>query len=251
MMPTTLIINPDGLIGDFLGTIPAMLEIAKHEYDVSVIIHHEAEKIFNILPRRSGLKRIYQPGMFPYSKTYELNTSKAFEIANQKSLYMSQAYFAQLGLDIPVNPPRALFQIDPVETAEYNVILVPFARSLPPEQKWPQAKWQELVNSLPSVSFCVFGNSVHDPKGYITGPNVADEYDNDFNTVCNLMYKAKTVVSIVTGISHLCFHLAVPNILLTNQNMTWGNNPDAFQLKTYIPDLKVSEVLSKINLVVQ
>lgn len=251
MMPTTLIINPDGLIGDFLGTIPAMLEIAEKEYDVSVIIHSEAEKIFNILPRNSGLKRIYQPGPFEYSKTYTLDTSKAFEIANQKSLYMSQAYMAQAGLDIPSNPPRALFQIDPVKVPEYNIILVPFARSLPPQEKWSQIKWQTLVNSLPSVTFCVFGNSVHDPKGYITGPNVKDEYDNDFNTVCNIMYKAKTVISVVTGISHLCFHLAVPNILLTNQSMTWGNNPDAFQIKTPIPDLKVSEVLSKINLVVQ
>lgn len=249
-MSRALIINSDGLIGDFLGTVPVMLAVQGMYHSVDIMIHPEAFKLYMLLPTHLTTRLVQVPEG-KYDKIYTLDTSKAFEIANQKSLYMSQAYFAQVGLDIPSKPPKALFQITPVETPEYNIILVPFARSLPPDQKWPKEKWQELVDSLPSVSFCVFGNSVHDPKGYITGPNVEDQYDNDFNTVCNLTYKADTVISVVTGISHLCFHLAVPNILLTNQSMTWGNNPDAFQLKTYIPELQVSEVISKINLVVQ
>jgi len=42
---STLIVNPESLIGDFLGTVPAMQAIATARGPVDLPIDHAAEKI--------------------------------------------------------------------------------------------------------------------------------------------------------------------------------------------------------------
>ncbi len=109
-------------------------------------------------------------------------------------------------------------------------------------------KWQELVNTLPDKKFCLFGNSLYDDPSFIEGDNVTSVFDQPFEVVANIMLKSKEgLISVVTGISHLAFHLGVKNILLTNQNMTWGNNPEAVMIKENITFLTTDNLIENIT----
>jgi len=239
-----LLNNPDGLIGDFLGTIPVMQQLAKDNKGIHVIIHPEAEKIFKLIPAQYNIERVFHR-QYPdtlYTRKLELDISKAFEVSDKKGYYMSQAHFDILGLPVPPVPPKADLHINPVACPQYDFLLAPFARSLPPQEKWDRKKWQKLVDNFPQLRFGLLGTRAHDDPEFLKGYNVEAEFDHDFNYVANMLRECRAVISVVTGISHLCFHLGVPNILINNQNFTWGTNPEAVCIRTSIPMLKVDEV---------
>lgn len=244
-----LLNNPDGLIGDFLGTIPVMQYMSSSYNALHVIIHPEAEKIFRLIPSKYNIIRTYHrehPDHL-YDEELSLDISKAFSVASQKNLYMSQTHFDVLGYYVPQVAPKADLEIVPIECPEYDFLLAPFARSLPPQERWSQARWQKLVDALPHLRFGLLGTAATDSPDYLKGYNVTAEFDHNFNYVSNLLRKSKGVISVVTGISHLCFHLGVPNILLNNQNFTWGTNPEAINIRTPIPELMASTVVEKIK----
>ncbi len=205
-----------------------------------------------------------------FKKVIEVDISRAFEVADRLDLYMSQAFWIQLlghieanlgdtdekiiaaiypkanlGKDIQGGPLfRRRLPQELKNSIGHDYIISPFARSLPPEQKWSQENWQKLVETFPEKSFAVFGNSLYDPHDYIKAPNVIDKYDKPFKEVCTELALSKEgIISVVTGTSHLAFHLGVKNILLNNQNFEWGTNPDAICIRTPIPTLIVDEVV--------
>ncbi|GAO43784.1 glycosyltransferase family 9 protein [Flavihumibacter petaseus] len=236
-----LLRNPDGLIGDFLGTIPAMIDVARiHQLDV--VIHPEARELFDLIPKRYGITAIDEPGSndgYDYHGTMDI--SAAFTLSHQKDYYMSQAHMELLGLWVSPQPPKAELDIPDIDVPVADFILAPFSRSLPSEQKWPAAQWQKLVDMHPDKTFVVIGHD-RDPRRFITGRNVLDAYAQPITEVCNLLKKARRgLISVVSGPSHLAFHLGVKNYLLTNQNMTWGNNPDAIQLRHQIPNMTAED----------
>ena len=249
MSSKILLNNGEGLVGDFLGTIPAMQQLARDNMGIHVIIHPEAEKIFKLIPAHYNIVRAFHRE-YPedyYTKSLSLDISKAFSIADQKKLYMSQTHYEVLGLPIPHVPPRAELDIEEIGFPTYDVLLAPFARSLPPQEKWAREKWQQLVDRFPHIKFGLLGTKTHDDPEFLKGYNVTAEFDHNFMYVSNLMKKCTVVLSVVTGISHLCFHLDVPNLLINNQNFTWGTNPKANNIRTPIPTLKVDEVVDNLK----
>jgi ADP-heptose:LPS heptosyltransferase len=243
MKKIIIVDNKEGLIGDFLGTIPAMQELAKDNL-VIVKIHPEARGLFSLIRDLN----IEDYGHFIETQPNEyitLSSAEAFQIASRKGYYMSQAYMEQAGLEVPIIPPKANLSYR-MEEVPIEYIISPFARSLPEQQKWPQEKWQLLVDSLPNNKFLLIGNSKFDNKDFIKGSNVSSVFDLPFYILCNIFKKSKALISVVTGTSHLAFHLEVKNILLTNQNMTWGNNPDAIKITKYIPDITVEDIIEKL-----
>lgn len=231
----TYITNKDGLIGDFLGSIPAIQALGKTDRLV-VEIHPEAQKLVPLINNPDDIVFTTNPSGGSISHT--LHSATAFSIATSKDLYMSQAFFQQVGLPIPTTPPKASLKYDNVDVPIFDYIISPFARSLPDRQKLDRKIWQELVDSMPDKKFCVLGTTKYDDLWFITGPNVEPKYDFTFTYVANLLAKAtEGLISLVTGTSHLAFHLGVKNYLINNQDFKWGTNPDARCLRHDIPSL--------------
>ena len=90
--------------------------------------------------------------------------------------------------------------------------------------------------------FIVLGNSKYDEYDFITAPNCIDFYDHSLSIVSSMLKSSNGLISLVTGTSHLAFHLGVRNIVLNNQNMLWGRNPDGIHIETDIQKLKPIEL---------
>jgi ADP-heptose:LPS heptosyltransferase len=237
----TLLKCSEDLIGDFLGILPVMITLAKQE-ELHVSIHPDTEHLFKLVPRKYNI-RLQEKDAAMYDRVLELDINSAFTISHQGNYYMSQSHFAYLGLPVPEHPLKAELEFEPADAPRCDYVLAPFSRSLPPEQRWPKERWQQLTTLMADKTFCIIGHD-RDERDYVTGPNVVQLYNSPVTTVISLLKKAgKGLISVVSGPSHLAFHLGVKNYLLTNQNMTWGNNPDAVKITDYIPDLKPERVV--------
>lgn len=240
----TLLKYADGLIGDFLGVIPVMIELSRQD-ELHVSIHTEAKHLFELLPKKYGIK-LQEKETDLYNRVLELDTSRAFTLSHERNYYMSQSYFACLNLNVPAEPPKAELEFEQAAMPYFDYIIAPFSRSLPPQQRWPQEQWQRLTDLMPEHLFCIIGHH-SDPKDFITGNNVTAIYGRSIPEVISLFKNVKRgLISVVSGPSHLAFHLNTRNYLLTNQNMTWGNNPDALAIRDYIPDLKAEQLIEKL-----
>jgi hypothetical protein len=248
-MPT-LIVNHEGLIGDFLGTIPAMQEIAKRDKQVYVIHNDSVTGLFQLIRPEYNLKRHVGSPIISSDKVIHLTCTEGFKHADSRGLYMSDAYLSLYGFKVDKSKPaKADLYIERKESVPgVDFVLAPFSRCLPDEQKWDREKWQALVDAFPDNTFAVCGTTRHDMYNFVTGTNVINFYDNPFNDVADLLMKSRYgLISVVTGIPHLAFHLSVPNFLITNQGDGWGNNPDAHKIRNDIKTLTTEEVITFIN----
>ncbi|MEX6688153.1 hypothetical protein QTN47_11640 [Danxiaibacter flavus] len=237
----TLLYCKDGLIGDFLGFVPVITELAKQD-ELHLVIHPESAAIFSLIPKKLNISQ-QQP--VHYNRILKLDAYEACKISHIHNYYMSQAHFAYLGMPVPSIPPKAELEYEAVDVALFDYILAPFSRSLPSEQHWPKEQWQKLVDQMPQYSFCIIGHE-RDDHHFIAGNNVTGMFNKPIVQIINVLKRARRgLISIVSGPSHLAFHLGVKNYLLTNQQMTWGNNPDAIQVRDYLPAL-TAERLSTI-----
>lgn len=236
------ITNKDGLIGDFLGSVPAMQALAK-DHKLVVEIHPEAEKLVSLIDNPNEIIFTVNPSGGQIDKI--IHSATAFSIATSNDWYMSQAFMYQLGLPVPSVPPKAKLVYDDVSVPIFDYIISPFARSLPDRQKLSREVWLELIDSMPDKTFCILGTTKHDDLWFLQRPNTEPWYDFPFSTVCNLLTKAKEgLISVVTGTSHLAFHLGVKNWILNNQDFKWGTNPDGINIRNDIPSL-FSETLKE------
>lgn len=258
----TLINNKEGLIGDFLGTVPVMQEIALRHDGANVIIHPEAEGLFALIPEDYKLNRVYED-KGEYENSYKIDSSIAFGIGCQAGLYMSQAHFKYFGFPVPKEAPKAHLKYIYNSHGSNHVcdfLVSPFARSLPEDQKWSKENWLTLFSLFPTKKFGILGNSKYDdpdyfidtrdavyPEGAYSKPgNIINIYNAPFDTLCGIFKSTGTLISVVTGTSHLAFHLGVKNILLSSQQMSWGNNPDAIRINKNVQDITVKEVVDKL-----
>ncbi len=221
--------NPNTLIGDFIGTIPAMQALPS---GTKFVIADEVTELFNM----TGLTRCF--GI----PDIEFDLHAAFALADRQDLHMIQANFAFVGLAIPEKIPYPKLNYPLLNATQYDYCLAPFSRSLPYEQKWNH--WQSLVDAMPDKSFCVLG-AKSDPIDYIRGANVTPLFGQTMSFVCNLLEQSK-LISVVTGISHLAHAIGAKNYLLCNQGR-WGKNPDAIVIEGNIPYIGVDKVLEVLN----
>ena len=235
--------NPIGLIGDTLGTFPVLQQLNKDHEHFSVIVLEEVKWLYELVPELKLCE------CSRHDK--ELNISGAFTLSHQHNLFMSQAHYPFMGYPIPPEPVKAELTIIDVDVPVYDYVIAPYGRSAPNEQKWSMDKWIELINSMPEYSFAILGNSKYDDFAYPIPENVSLLFDLSAMELCNVLQKANYgCISIVTGISHFCYHLNVTNYLIANQGMTWGLQPDAIIIDDHIPTLpvqKVYDVLKEIR----
>jgi ADP-heptose:LPS heptosyltransferase len=226
--------NPNTLIGDFIGTIPAMNTLHEKYPDVEFI--SPMPELFDM----TGLKRS-ESTVFDIS--FDLHA--AFALASRENLHMIQANYPFVGLVPPLDIPRPKLNVKPTEIKSFDYIIAPFGRSAPAHEKWDMKNWYSLMKSQPDKTFCIIGNSVFDSLDWSQQiPNCTAWFNLSMNDLCNLLMNAKHgCISIVTGISHLCYALNVPNYVLFNQGM-WGKNPEAKLIEKNIPDITVDDMIN-------
>ena len=233
--------NPIGLIGDTLGTFPVLQQLNKDHEHFSVVINEDARDLYSLVPEL----RICECN----KADKELNLSGAFTTAHMHGIYMVQAHYPFMGYSIPSEPLKAELTIVDVEVPIYDYIIAPFGRSAPEAQKWSIDKWIELIEMMPEYKFLVIGNSKYDLWNNRIPVNCFGTFDKSMQYVANVLQKATYgCISIVTGISHFCYHLGVKNYLLTNQTgMTWGENPDCIAIRDHIPTLEPKTVYDLLH----
>jgi hypothetical protein len=227
-----LIKNMPALIGDFLGVAPSLIQFSNYN-DVFVDNADNLNGLTDLLPIK-----IFQNQEI--HKTIFVDMDSAFKRASQYNWYMTQAFMDNLGMPVPSIPPKAKLIFDKEEVESYDYLLSPFSRCLPESDKLPVHVWQDFVNKFPA-KYALLGNSKFDDPNFIQG--VTPVFDLPFSKVCNLYEKCKALISVVTGTSHLAFHLGTKNILLVNQNMTWGTNPDALCIRKRILTIKAEDII--------
>ena len=237
LMQNILINGACPLIGDFLGLSPAIIKLSKI---YNVFIDNPNDDILNVLPNNVHK---FKEGTTIH-KQYDIRMLEAAAKANYNDWYMTQAFLDSLGLPVPAIPPKASLIFPDAKTKSYDILISPFSRALPPDQKWQREKWQELVNKLPDKKFALLGNSKFDDKNYITANNIDIVFDSPFPELCSLFKNSGVLISVITGTSHLAFHLGVKNILLSSQNGAWGKQPDAFCVQKSIHTIEVDLVLA-------
>lgn len=242
-----------GLLGDAIGTIPVIIALSKtHDGKTYLLLNTDAvnaREIYNFIPKKYDIEIHNQIGFIydPYNEGImpkEFNLSRAFDIAVAKNLHMIQAHFSYFGLGVPSEIVKPELEFPDLDVPQYDYILAPFSRSLPDVQKWPQDNWNKLVDMMPDKTFVVFGNEKYDKLDYVfSKPNVTHMYSKPLNEVMNVIKRVRYgVLSVVTGISHFCYPLDVPNVLFINQNMAWGKNPKAIYLEKPIHSYTAQEV---------
>jgi len=228
-----IILNPNNLIGDFLGTVPVMQVM-----NATYIISPQMKELASM----AQIKYRTSDGF--YDKAFDLH--KAFTYAASNNLHMIQAFFWDMDLAVPTDIPKPKLHVIPEKAPKVDYVLSPFSRSLPEDQKWPQERWNELCELLPHKSFALIG-SWEDDYYYITAPNCMNIFGRRMNYVCNLLCNATALISVVTGTSHLAYALGVKNYLFFNQG-AWGKNPDAVLFTDPIPNISVEQVIQRLCL---
>jgi ADP-heptose:LPS heptosyltransferase len=246
------IIAKNGLLGDFIGVIPTIIELSKTVDKLTVDVVDSTVEIFNMIPKKYNITR---------ADTTPKNTAKydishagmAFSFAHQgmpggSSRHMTQCYQHVVGLPTPNEPVRPDLEVPDLDyTPKYDFILSPFSRSLQEHSKWQKFKWQLLVNKLSDKTFSLFGNSTFDDKNYILAPNVTPEFDRPFTEVASIMKKSKGLIAVNTGTQHLSYAIKVPTILLSDQGGLWGRNPEAIWLQGNVQNISVEQVIETIR----
>jgi hypothetical protein len=240
------VLNPEGLIGDFLGTIPVMQKFKKDNPDCYFVFHDEIRDLAKLTKLNFLVQSEYEALENDIASEYKFNISRAFELSCRQNLHMIQANYPELCYDVPADIPKPKLYIKPEPVEYVDFLISPFSRSLPEEQKWQKEKWQQLVVAFKKYKFGLLGSFRDDPE-FIKADNCINIFDKSFNYVSNTMMKARYgLISVVTGTSHLAYALSVKNFLFINQG-AWGKNPEALYITDPINSITVDQVKKFIN----
>lgn len=234
--------NNIALIGDFINTIPLMEELAKKE-PIKVIYNQEAKHLYDLINPSVKVELIEEG-----EEDIEIDINRAFAIACQSNLHMTQAYFGAVNMPIPDKPIKPNI-VWPKEECEFvDFIISPFSRSLPVNQLlWPH-QWFEIINHFKDRKILLLGNSKHDdPSMFFGFKNVEVFFDHPLGEVLNRMSNCRALISVVTGTSHLSYPVGCKNILLTKQRKSgWGINPEAICIENFETDLIIKTLENEL-----
>jgi len=238
----------NNLIGDLLGMAPMLIDLSKREGGLKVYQSLDEGKWIYPFIAHQGIELVdYMDEAQPF---FEPDISEAFAFSHIDDLQMTQCWHHQCDMLTPEHPIKADLKIPDIDVPVYDWVFAPFGRSAPDDQKWDLKNWYLLAKQLQNsgYSVAVIGNGKLDRPYMGMSYAYVPEMSRPMVEVMNILKKARYgCVSIVTGISQLCFHLGVKNYVLSNQGGLWGQNPDGVLLQTYIPRITVDEVLTVLR----
>jgi hypothetical protein len=232
------IINPRERIGDFLGTLPPILELTKsHEVYLQTV--PALQEILPFLPPEIRL------GTHPHpDKTYTISIDAAQ--SRWEQWHIPQAYYEQLDLPVPKECPTIPLNVPYKKVPTYDYVIAPYSVSLPWGHLWTSEKWDKLISSFPLHRFALIGSKTDPKLGW--HHNLKTYLGHPWLDVLNIIRNAKCVISVPSAISHFTYALGTPHILFINQP-AWSQNPEAkAQLTNYlINEIEVDTVIEVLK----
>ena len=254
-----LLRNDIWLIGDFLGTVPATIALAKlaqergeHLKVFMAANDHElfddldnARQLLRMVPSKYGVEEVFAiDASDPDVRAFQLMPAFARSVQMQQHMTAAHHHFIELA-DPSMKAIRPELEIGESDVPAFDYALAPFSRSLPPHDKWQRERWQTLVDRMPDRSFVIFGGK-HDEHGYLVGDNVTEMYCEPLRDVMHVLKRLRYgLLSCVTGLSHMAYALGVRNYLFYAQGAPWGLNPDALLIGPGAGGSPIAQVKTK------
>lgn len=268
--------NKEGLIGDFLGTVPAILSLAEENELQVCIMQPEAEGMADFFfGSNPNIKLAI--GHKTSTCNAEMHCLRAFNHAQRFGMHMTQAFADLLYKDLRLETP-AKFKMGAVKAwptdfivgkhppftghASY-ITIAPCSRSLGIHERLPMFEWAKFLHAADRTQKYVVLYHERDEQGImiikeqlyiLDGFKIRDNVHyvkaDGFVHLARLIAGSEYLISVVSGPSHIAFHSGIKNVLLTQQT-GWGVNPDATRIVPInghnISDLKGAELYHNIK----
>lgn len=224
-----LIKHEADLIGDCLCAFPAILKKAESSELSLWIRNKHVQSLFKapshltlLLDEPSGAE------VRKFDQVFSPNLSTVFFERHAKE-HMIQTYFHLLELPIPQDIPPPSVQFAPTSD-RYDFLISPYSYSGTLTKEWPLGNWYPILDRLLKVgSVGILGSG----QGLYKNPpcpffqSVSYVYDRPLPEVATLISRARLVLTVDNGISHLTHAVGAPHILLYPiiLPVCWVQNP--------------------------
>jgi hypothetical protein len=247
-MSNIKVFYPTEKVGDFLGALPAIERLGEF-HDVKLFVNPDIYKFLDKITLPTVTHSVYYP--YPYvshevrglqgpsaAEEYVISTNAAYDVGFDSNLHMTQAYFDQLKMKIPLDPirPRLLLPTLAADVPVYDYVIAPYSVSLAWGHLWPMEKWNKLIKRFSKYKFALVGSTT-DPR-FPEHPNLQQYLGHPWFEIAHIIERARMVLSVVSGISHLTYALGTPHVLFINQPK-WAQNPNA---KAQLTDYLITEI---------
>lgn len=234
--------NPINNLGEFLGTIPIMVEMTR-QTACEFIIHPTMREVFELIPKKYNVRE-YRGDRFVKADE-ELDLIRIYnkcKLAYEKNYHITQAFFEFFGLDTPTSAIRPQIEVERYRCYDYDFVIAPFSNRLSPQQLWDWRKWNEFCEIMEEYEFGILGMDFKNStaiKMPIDRKNTHIIHSSPLAMNCNYLINSKFgCISVVNGMSSLCFALNVKNYILCNQYRNWNLNPES---KRWYKDIPVTQ----------
>jgi hypothetical protein len=208
------------LLGDTLCSFPALEEYSK---TVKVSVDFVNPAVIELLPKDS---KLWLTNKNQIDIELDINSIFARSVSHE---HMIQGYFRALSLEVPSFVPTINIDASEIVKEQYDFLISPYSHSdISGNKLWPLDRWQHIVNHLSGIgSVGVFGSK----KGSYTIPcefdNATMIIDRSLSEVAALIKKARLILTIDNGISHLTGAVGTEHLLLYPAclPLTWVRNP--------------------------
>lgn len=216
----TVLFKSYNLIGDGLVATPAIegyyrqLTNEKKDPQITVATHAHCAKLYQRMGFPVEILSVGEDEIDErkYDFVFRFHVGKAWNLGTLQNIPCSLAYAVMLGVQVKTTLP--IYQTPPENLANAKAGLVlfqPYSRSCsshsgePPNKRLKDSSWVELYNLIkrdfPEQEVVVVGSK--DDQDITGIPPESHKRDLDFDDLAAMQAKAKLVVTLDNGISHL------------------------------------------------
>lgn len=242
-MNTIHFINNSPLIGDALASYPFMLHMAR---DNHVFVTGDLNPLVKDFVTTDRL--VYDVPDFTPDKIQHLTPVYSYQASMSQSprCNIAEGYFRYFHLDPPESFQLSLKETPVAEKAD--IVIAPFSRSDGNNfKRWPQPQWQRFIAYLASRYNVYILSGGDDDVSWALRHGAKSFHNRPLSDVYTLLKNARAVVTIDTGISHLCHFGAIKHhVLLYPLNLPQGfaESPYAVHIRQpSIHAITVNEVI--------
>ena len=167
--------------------------------------------------------------------------------------HMIRAWISVFGLKQPEQFPIPILNYEKQNVPTFDVVLSPFSHS-EGGKKWDYEQWNRVVEYLESknIAYTILSNDQYYNNDITPFLGKNHTRNQSLDVVLSIIEKAKLVISIDNGISHLTHFLGTPHILLYPSDLFskfWSMNfrENCTSLEGPVKDIKLEDVIGAID----
>jgi hypothetical protein len=245
-MKTIKFINDNDGVGDFLCTVPFMLDYLKTNEATGKLHGNFNRWAFEGLATTS---KTILSSVDVASDEIKVLCSDALAHHNKTGghLHMAQCYYDMNGLAVP--PLPLMIDIEPVKVNSVDVVFCPFSSSGRDAKTWPLDRWRLLKELLGAQTICAIASSKCGGDDIKTLSDMGFDMvvDQPCSLVASLLKTTRLLVTVETGIGHLAQFLGLKNVVMLDPaypHWKFANYPAARTIRKSVGDITVDEVLA-------